>query len=65
MLARTRGRSVVIVDDVITTGSTIGAVTKALLKAGVEHVDVISFARVVPGHEDSAGGLVGGNGVTI
>lgn len=50
-LARTHGRPVVIVDDVITTGSTIKAVTRALLKAGVERVDVISFARVVPGYD--------------
>jgi ComF family protein len=51
-LARTRGRPVVIVDDVITTGSTIKAVTRALHKAGIERVDVMSFARVVHGYED-------------
>ena len=45
-LARLRGRPVVIVDDVITTGSTVKAVTKALQKAGVERIDVLSFARV-------------------
>jgi len=37
---------VVIVDDVITTGSTVKAMTKALQKAGVERIDVLSFARV-------------------
>ena len=36
----------VIVDDVITTGSTVKAVTRALKKAGVERIDVLSFARV-------------------
>jgi ComF family protein len=46
ILARLRGRGVVIVDDVITTGSTVKAMTKALRKAGVEHIDVLSFARV-------------------
>jgi ComF family protein len=46
ILKRLRGRGVVIVDDVITTGSTVKAVTKALHKAGVERVDVLSFARV-------------------
>jgi ComF family protein len=63
-LARTRGRGVVIVDDVITTGSTVKAVTRALNKAGIERVDVISFARVVVGYE-AQDGLVPGNGVTI
>ena len=43
---RLRGRRVVIVDDVVTTGSTVKAVTHALRRAGVEQVDVISFARV-------------------
>lgn len=47
---RLRGRRVVIVDDVITTGSTVKAVTRALKRAGVGQVDVISFARVVVGH---------------
>jgi len=55
ILARTRGRPVVIVDDVITTGSTIKAVTRVLQRAGVARVDVISFARVVPGHEAENG----------
>lgn len=45
-LRRLKGRPVVIVDDVITTGSTVNAVTKALQKAGVERIDVVSFARV-------------------
>ena len=48
-LARLAGSSVVIVDDVITTGSTVKAVTRALRKAGVRQIDVISFARVVAG----------------
>lgn len=45
-LARLQGRPVVIIDDVITTGSTVKAVTRALHKAGVERIDVLSFARV-------------------
>lgn len=43
---RLRGRRVVIVDDVVTTGSTVKAVTRALNRAGIDQVDVISFARV-------------------
>lgn len=46
ILVRLKGKPVVIVDDVITTGSTVKAMTKALQKAGVERIDVLSFARV-------------------
>ena len=50
-VARLKGRRVVIVDDVITTGSTVKAVTLALKRAGVDKIDVIAFARVVVGVE--------------
>lgn len=46
---RLGGRRAVIIDDVITTGSTVKAVTLALNRAGIDNVDVISFARVVTG----------------
>ncbi|WP_332691152.1 ComF family protein [Devosia sp.] len=49
ILVRARGRRVVLVDDVYTTGATVKAVTRTLLKAGVEAVDVVTFARVVIG----------------
>lgn len=42
---------VVIVDDVITTGSTVKALTRALTRAGIGNVDVVSFARVVVGSD--------------
>jgi ComF family protein len=48
-IERLKGRGVVILDDVITTGSTVKAVTRALNRAGVDNVDVISFARVTGG----------------
>lgn len=51
MLARCKGRRLVLVDDVYTTGATTKAVSRALFKAGAEAVDVISFARVVIGAE--------------
>ena len=51
IVRRLAGRSVLLVDDVITTGATVRAVTHALNRAGVEKVDVISFARVVVGDE--------------
>ena len=53
ILERLKGRRVIIVDDVITTGSTVKALSKALLKAQVAHIDVISFSRVVIGIDDS------------
>jgi ComF family protein len=46
-VARLAGRHPVIVDDVVTTGATVKAVARALIGAGVAHVDVLSFARVV------------------
>lgn len=50
-LSMIAGRRVVLVDDVITTGSTVTALTHALNRAGMRDIDVISFARVVIGAE--------------
>jgi ComF family protein len=47
LLARLKGRRAIIVDDVVTTGSTVKAVTRALKAGGAGRVDVVSFARVV------------------
>ncbi|MBL8567353.1 MAG: ComF family protein [Hyphomicrobiaceae bacterium] len=41
-----RGRRVLLVDDVITTGATISAATAALLDAGAANVDVLALALV-------------------
>ncbi len=49
ILEAVAGRRVVIVDDVITTGSTVNALSKILIKKGIGQVDVISFSRVVFG----------------
>ncbi|MCR6659911.1 MAG: phosphoribosyltransferase family protein [Asticcacaulis sp.] len=46
-----RGRRVLVVDDVYTTGATVSAVTKALKKGGAHAVDVLTFARALPGDE--------------
>ena len=40
------GRCIVIVDDVLTTGATAGACTRALKDAGALRVDVLTFALV-------------------
>ncbi len=49
MAVELRGRRLVLVDDVLTTGATIDACAKALLRAGARSVDVLVFARVVDG----------------
>lgn len=43
------GRTVLLVDDVYTTGSTVISATQALKRAGAAHVDILTFARVIPG----------------
>lgn len=43
------GRRVLVVDDVYTTGATVRAVTRALKTGGASAVDVLTFARVLPG----------------
>ncbi|MER0239879.1 ComF family protein [Fulvimarina sp. MAC8] len=40
------GKSVLLIDDVFTTGSTASSATKALKRAGAHSVNVLTFARV-------------------
>ena len=45
-----KGKCVLIMDDVATTGSTISACTTALLSAGAQEVYVLTIARALPHH---------------
>jgi ComF family protein len=47
--ASVEGRTVVIVDDVVTTGATVEACARVLKAAGAREVCVLALARVVPG----------------
>ena len=45
--AEVKGRRLVLIDDVLTSGATADACARALLRAGASNVDVVVFARVV------------------
>ena len=45
--ARLRGKRVLLIDDVMTTGATVGACARTLIGAGAGAVDVLTLARVV------------------
>ena len=45
-----QGRRVILIDDVLTSGATVDACARALLRAKAAAVDVLVFARVVDTH---------------
>jgi ComF family protein len=45
------GRRVILIDDVLTSGATVDACARALLRAKAAQVDVLVFARVVDTHK--------------
>jgi len=42
-----KGKRVILIDDVFTTGATVAAATRTLKRAGVREVDVLTFARAL------------------
>jgi ComF family protein len=49
--AEIQGRHVILVDDVLTSGATVDACARSLLRAKAAQVDVLVFARVVDTHK--------------
>lgn len=57
---RIRGRRVLVVDDVYTTGATVAAMTRVLLRHRASGVDVLTFARVIAPLQAQPHGQTGG-----
>lgn len=53
-----KGQSIILIDDVYTSGATMNAAARALKRAGVKTVNALSFARTAP--NDFSGDFAGG-----
>jgi ComF family protein len=51
--AELRGKRLVLVDDVLTSGATLDVCSRILLRAGAANVDALVFARVVQPHRSA------------
>ena len=49
-----KGRKVILIDDVVTSGATSEACCRALTAAGAEHVQVLCFAQVAVGNSGAS-----------
>ncbi len=50
---RIAGRTVILIDDVFTSGATASACARALKRGGAAQVEVVAFARVLDGRGDA------------
>ena len=48
-----RGRRLLLIDDVLTSGATLDTCARILLRAGAANIDVLVFARVVQAHRSA------------
>ena len=48
--ARVKGRTVILIDDVYTSGATANACAKVLKRGGAARVNILCWARVVREH---------------